>query len=133
MAVRKGLESTGFPVTLRNVRQATPQDLQTHDLLVLGCSTWENGALQKDFKEFLPRIGDLRLDGHHAAVFGPGSQAYAHFCQAVDLLEREIDHRGARIVSPSLRIDGTGYSARPLARDWGREVGTKMASLLAAA
>lgn len=125
MAVRKGLETAGLQVTLRNVKQATPQELEDHSLIVMGCSTWEDGALQRDFQAFLPRLGQMRLDGRFAAVFGPGSKSYSHFCRAVDLLERELCERGARLVGPSLRIDGTGYSARPDAVQWAKELATK--------
>lgn len=125
MAVRKGLETAGLPVTLRNVKQATPKELEEHPLIVMGCSTWEDGALQRDFQAFLPRLGEMRLDGHFAAVFGPGSKSYSHFCRAVDLLEEELSHRGARLVGPSLRIDGTGYSARPDAVQWAKELASK--------
>lgn len=118
MAVRKGLEAAGLTVTLRNVRQASVDELRTHSLLVMGCSTWEDGALQRDFRDFLPRLGDLRLEGHEAAVFGPGSRSYARFCKAVDMLELELVRRGAHLLAPSLRVEGTGYSARPQAAEW---------------
>jgi len=121
-AVRKGLEAAGLKVTLRNVRQANPKELLEHELIVAGCSTWEDGALQRDFQQFLPRLGDLRLDGHRAAVFGPGSKSYSHFCRAVDLLESDFAGRGAELIVPSLRIDGTGYSARPDAFQWARDL-----------
>lgn len=125
MAVRKGLETAGLPVTVRNVKQASPKELEDHSLIVMGCSTWEDGALQRDFQAFLPRLGAMRLDGHFAAVFGPGSKSYSHFCRAVDLLEQELSDRGARLVGPSLRIDGTGYSARPDAVQWARDLATR--------
>jgi flavodoxin I len=118
MAVRKGLETAGLSVTLRNVRQASVDELQSHSLLMMGCSTWEDGALQRDFRDFLPRLGNMRLEGHEAAVFGPGSRSYSRFCKAVDVLELELLNRGAHLAGPSLRVDGTGYSARPQAAEW---------------
>lgn len=127
MAVRKGLEAAGIQVTLRNVKQATPKELEDHTLIVMGCSTWEDGALQRDFQAFLPRLGAMRLDGHFAAVFGPGSKSYSHFCRAVDLLEQDLCGRGAQLMGPSLRIDGTGYSARPDAVQWARDLATRTA------
>lgn len=122
-SVRKGLASCGIQVVTRNVRDAQPRAMESFPLLVLGCSTWEDGAPQRDFRHFLERLGDLRLDGRLFAVFGPGSRSYQHFCQAVDLIEHEMLERGARLLGPSLRIDGSGYSTRPLACAWGHEVG----------
>ena len=127
-AVRKGLEAAGLRVTLRNVRQASPKDLLEHRLIVAGCSTWEDGALQRDFKEFLPKIAGLRLDGHFAAVFGPGSRSYSHYCQAVDLLEHDLADRGALLIGPSLRIDGSVYAARTDAQHWAQEVAVHAAA-----
>jgi len=128
MAVRKGLEAAGLKVTLRNVRQASVDELRTHPLLVLGCSTWEDGELQRDFRSFLPRLGNLRLEGHGAAVFGPGSRSYHRFCKAVDVLESELLQRGAHLVGPSLRVDGTGYAARPQALEWGQTLARSLAA-----
>ncbi|MEK7395144.1 MAG: flavodoxin domain-containing protein, partial [Fibrobacterota bacterium] len=67
-------------------------------------------------------LGSMRLDGAKAAVFGPGSRSYPHFCRAVDLLETELVSRGAQLLSPSLRIDGSGYSMRGIAQEWAEHI-----------
>jgi len=93
---------------------------------VLGCSTWENGCLQRDFQRFRAALGDLRLDGILAAVFGPGSHSYPHFCRAVDVLESELVSRGATLALPSLRVDGSVYGQRPLAQSWAEGIKARL-------
>lgn len=121
-AVKKGLQRSGISVEAKNVLRARIGDLPKYPLLFLGCSTWEDGMLQRDFRGFLDRLGTLRLEGSRAAVFGPGSRHYPHFCRAVDILEEELLRRGARLLQPSLRIDGSGYSMRELAQDWAENI-----------
>jgi flavodoxin I len=117
-AVKKGLLLAGVDVVAKNVLRTKVEELSTFPVLVMGCSTWENGCLQKDFQRFRDALGSLRLDGVLAAVFGPGSHGYPHFCRAVDVLEKELLARGATLALPSLRIDGSVYSKRAIAQEW---------------
>lgn len=121
-AVKKSLQKSGFQVRAKNVARTRVDELPKYPLLFLGCSTWENGAIQRDFQFFLSNLGSLRLEGAQAAVFGPGSRLYPHFCRAVDLLEQELQDRGAHLIQPSLRIDGSGYSMRSVAQKWAEEI-----------
>jgi flavodoxin I len=125
-AVRKGLQDCGKEVVVRNVRQTQPEELNEYSLLLIGCSTWEDGALQRDFMQFKQRLGTLRLDGKYAAIFGPGSRDYPHFCAAIDILEAELVARGATLIQPSLRVEGSGYAARPVATNWAKEIVAKL-------
>lgn len=117
-AVKKGLRLAGVDVMAKNVLRTKVEELPTFPVLVLGCSTWENGCLQKDFQRFKEALGSIRLDGVLAAVFGPGSHSYPHFCRAVDVLETELVARGAILALPSLRIDGSVYGKRAVAQEW---------------
>jgi flavodoxin I len=121
-AVKKGLQNHGLHVKAKNVVRTRCDELPRYSLLFMGCSTWENGAIQRDFQTFLANLGSMRLDGAKAAVFGPGSRSYPHFCRAVDLLETELVSRGAQLLSPSLRIDGSGYSMRGIAQEWAEHI-----------
>lgn len=121
-AVRKGLMQLGHDVIVRNARNQDPEELEQFDMLVMGCSTWENGELQKDFKPFFERLQDLDLGGKLACVFGPGHSSYSHFCHAVDLIEGRLQEQGARLLGPSLRVDGSPYQARSRAIAWAKEL-----------
>lgn len=117
-AVQKGLKLAGLDVVVRNVARMRPDDLRGYPVVVAGCSTWEQGCLQKDFQRLRNELGNLRLDGVRAAVFGPGSSTYPLFCKAVDVLEEEFSQRGARLVLPSFRVDGSAYGMRAAAQAW---------------
>jgi flavodoxin I len=117
-AVKAGLCEAGLDVVVRNAAQVRPAELVRYPVVVFGCSTWEDGHLQKDFRRLRSELGDLRLDGVLGAVFGPGSRSYPLFCKAVDVLEEEFHRRGARLVLPSFRVDGSAYGVRGAVRSW---------------
>ena len=121
-AVKNGLRLAGIDVEAKNVLRTKVDELPRFQVLVMGCSTWENGCLQRDFQRFKDALGDLRLDGVRAAVFGPGSHSYPHFCRAVDILETELVARGATLALPSLRIDGSVYGKRSVAQTWAQGI-----------
>lgn len=95
-----------FDVTARNVLDVTPQDILDYDLIVLGSSTWEEGELQDDFRDFYDDMDQLDLSGKKVAVFGPGDSSWDEFCRAVDLLEEKSQELKANLVSPGFKWDG---------------------------
>lgn len=95
-----------FDVTARNVLDITPQDILDYDLIVLGSSTWEEGELQDDFRDFYDDMDQLDLSGKKVAVFGPGDSSWEEFCRAVDLLEEKSQELKANLVSPGFKWDG---------------------------
>lgn len=121
-AVRKGLMQLGHDVIVRNARNQDPEELDQFDLLAMGCSTWENGELQKDFRLFFEAVQHLDLKGKMACVFGPGHSSYRNFCNAVDVIETTLREKGARILLPSLRVDGSPYQARTKAIEWAKSI-----------
>lgn len=121
-AVRKGLMQLGHDVIVRNARNQDPEELDQFDLLAMGCSTWENGELQKDFRLFFEAVQRLDLKGKMACVFGPGHSSYRNFCNAVDVIETTLREKGARILLPSLRVDGSPYQARTKAIEWAKSI-----------
>jgi len=101
----EALESAGIPVILKNVFEADPRELVEHSHFVLGCSTYGQGDLQRDFLEFERGMDDLDLSGIKAAVFGSGNSRYAYYAEAVDILEAKVKIQGARLICPSFRQD----------------------------
>lgn len=117
-SVRKGLQQAGHAVTIRNARLQDPRDLGSYDLLVMGCSTWENGAMQKDFGAFFEALCSQDLSRFCACLFGPGHSSYSKFCHALDLIEETLVAKGVRLLAPSLKVDGGPYTAREGVRQW---------------
>lgn len=123
-AAKKGLLAAGLDVVVRNAFGARVSDLRGFPVILAGCSTWEDGRLQRDFGRLVAELGDLRLDGVLAGIFGAGSKSYPKFCRAVDVLESEFTGRGARLVLPSFRLDGSPYAIRGTVQSWAEGVRT---------
>jgi flavodoxin I len=121
-SVRKGLQMAGHDVTIRNAKLQDPREIDRFELLVMGCSTWENGELQKDFHNFFQSLENHDLSRHTACVFGPGHSSYRQFCHAVDILESKLTEKGVKLLVPSLKVDGGPYTAREGALQWARAI-----------
>ncbi len=92
------------PVT-QDVADTKPEDLLGYDLLVMGSSTWDDGLLQTDFREFADEL-KVDLSGKKIAVFGLGDSSYPAFCEAANLLEEMVESTGAELLLDSLKLDG---------------------------
>ena len=99
------LEERGLPFVLKNVFEASPESLAEHAYVALGCSTYGQGDLQRDFLEFERGMDELDLTGVQAAIFGSGNSRYAYFGEAVDILEAKVKIQGGRLLHPSFRQD----------------------------
>jgi len=121
-SVRKGLQLAGHEVTIRNAKLQDPREIDRYELLVMGCSTWENGELQKDFLGFFQSLEHQDLSHHAACVFGPGHSSYRQFCHAVDVVETKLAEMGVKLLVPSLKVDGGPYTAREGAVQWARSI-----------
>lgn len=92
-------------VDLQDVADASQEDLASYDLLVVGASTWDDGKLQQDFRDFVDGL-DVDLSDKKAAVFGLGDSTYPDFCKAAPILEQIFTNLGAKLVVDALKIDG---------------------------
>ena len=57
---------------VEDVAHADPADLENHDLILLGVSTWNIGEMQDDWAEFIPKMEGLNLSGKKVAFFAMG-------------------------------------------------------------
>ncbi len=92
-------------VEVQDVVDTTPEDLESAEILILGSSTWDDGLLQQDFREFVEGL-EVDLSGKKMAIFGLGDSNYPDFCEAADILEDKFTGMGGKPVVDSLRIDG---------------------------
>jgi len=122
--VAAGLERGMAKVTVKNVTEASVDELADYDAVIFGCSTWGEGDLQDDFVDYHEAMEGVSLEGKKAAVFGPGdSEEYPDsFCMAVDILEETLRKCGAEIVAEGFKVDGEVEPAFEDAEAWGLKV-----------
>ncbi|KUK79832.1 MAG: Flavodoxin [Microgenomates bacterium 39_7] len=90
---------------LQDVADINPEDFGKYDLLIMGSSTWDDGLLQADFRDFVNN-NELDLSGKKVAVFGLGDSSYPDFCEAATLLEEVVNKSGGELLLESLKLDG---------------------------
>ncbi len=89
-----------------DIADASADDLNGFDKLVIGSSTWGEGEFQDDWEDF--DWSDVDLSGKTVALFGIGDQeSYADtFCDAVGMLHEIVTEKGATVVG---EWDNDGY------------------------
>ncbi len=92
-------------IELQDVADTNPEELSNYENLILGSSTWDDGLLQQDFRDFVEDL-DVDLSGKKLAIFGLGDSNYPEFCTAPDILEEVFTNLGGETIVPNLRIDG---------------------------
>ncbi len=127
----EGLKAGGIEVTVKDVEDASVNELANYDLIVLGCPSYggEEDAedidnLLEGFHDFYNEMENISLSGKKSAVFGPGdSEEYPDtFCKAVDMLEERLKKCGAEVIVDGFRVDGDVDPAIGDAESWGSEV-----------
>jgi flavodoxin short chain len=124
--IAAALEDANLQITLKEVTQASVDELTDYDLILLGSSTWgdEEKELQADMVDFYDDLEGADLSGKPAAAFGCGDSDYTHFCGAVDLLEERLEQIGATLLDEGLRIDGDPDDDD--ARNWATQIVAKL-------
>lgn len=94
---------------VHNVGEASADDVQAYDTLLLGSSTWGCGDLQDDWFDFLDTLTDLDLSGKKVALFGWGdSSSYPDtYCGALAQIYDALQQTGAEFIGS---VDAEGYS-----------------------
>lgn len=103
------LKEKGHSVVLKSANEVNPGELNSFDLIIFGSCTWDfsglDGQLHSDFIELGKKLAGKDFSAKKFAIFGLGDKTYAHFCAAVDHLEKiVVDIKGQKIVD-SLRVD----------------------------
>ena len=84
---------------VHDIAKSSKEDLEAHDILLLGIPTWYYGEAQCDWDDFFPTLEEIDFNGKLVALFGCGDQEdYAeYFCDALgtirDIIEPRLDHR----------------------------------------
>lgn len=96
---------------IHNVADASADDADAYDFLILGSSTWGDGELQDDWVDFLDNL-KAHVQGKKVAIFGCGDiDSYdSTFCDAVGLIYEELQGLGIEFVGAYSPDDSYTYS-----------------------
>lgn len=98
----------GHDVSLDRCEHFPENQLLGHDLLIIGCSTYEHGALEDHFRySFWPRIQGLDLKGQKCAAIGLGDSKYDtdYNIESGRIIERYFNEHGGNIIIENLMIN----------------------------
>ncbi len=94
---------------VKNVSEASIEDMADYDVLLLGSSTWGCGDLQSDWEDIIENIQGDALAGKKVAIFGTGdSSSYADtFCNAMSAIANAATAAGATLIGNA--VDASDY------------------------
>lgn len=89
------------------ISDATKNDLESCEFLILGTPTWNDGSLQDDWIDFIEKNQTLNLIGKTVALFGLGDQRGhgEHFCDGLAKLYDFALSCGANIIGSYIDDD----------------------------
>ncbi|MCY6489406.1 MULTISPECIES: flavodoxin FldA [Leptolyngbya] len=87
-------------VELSDIANASSEDFEPYEYLIIGCPTWNIGELQADWEGFYDELDNINFNGKKVAYFGCGDQiGYAdNFQDAMGILEEKISGLGGQTV-----------------------------------
>lgn len=88
------------PVDMIDVVNASPEVIESFDLIIMGIPTWDFGGIQEDWENFEDEILATKLSGKVVALYGLGDQrGYGdYFIDAVGWLYERVIKAGATVV-----------------------------------
>lgn len=94
--------------TLVDIYDGEEEPFLTHDVLILGVSTWGVQDLQDDWNDFYPKLEKLDLSGKTIALFGLGDTSIypSSFVDAMGILYEIVSKKGATIIG---EVSTEGY------------------------
>ncbi|MDQ3099148.1 MAG: flavodoxin domain-containing protein [bacterium] len=118
--VKAGLETGGFEVVVKNVKNASIEEFKDYDLVVLGSSTWDGkrqdglsgkeqnknvqGNLQIDMKSLAVQLSTYDFVQRPVALFGVGHYSYTFTCNAALLLEELVKKANGRLIGDVFKV-----------------------------
>lgn len=97
-----------YSPTLADIYEGDETPFLTHDMLILGSSTWGVQDLQDDWNDFYPKLEKLDLSGKTIALFGLGDASIypSSYVDAMGILYEIVSQKGATIVG---EVSPEGY------------------------
>jgi flavodoxin I len=90
---------------MQDVTDTTPEELTQYDVIIAGASTWDDGLLQTDFRDFVEGL-TVDLNSKKVAAFGLGDSNYPNFCKSAEILQETFTKLGTQSIVEPLKIDG---------------------------
>ena len=107
--MKNHLESQGVQVDIFDVSEISIDTLLEYENILIGCSTWHQGELQRDWDMFFVQFSQADFRGVTGAFFGCGDQRghTSTFIDAVGILAKSFVQNGGRLIG---RCDPREYS-----------------------
>ena len=87
-------------LSLFNIKDTPLTEINQHQLLIFGISTWDYGELQEDWESHWSELSDLDLNGKIIALYGMGDQiGYSEWFQdALGMLHEQVLAQGGYVI-----------------------------------
>lgn len=97
-----------YSPTLADIYDGDETPFLTHEVLILGVSTWGVQDLQDDWNDFYPKLEKLDLTGKTVALFGLGDASIypSSYVDAMGILYEIVIQKGATVIG---EVSSEGY------------------------
>jgi flavodoxin I len=129
-AIVEGAKEAGAEVVSKEAFDASADELNDYEGIIIGAYTWGDGELPDEFIDFYEAMDSLDLSGKKTAVFGSGDTSYPIYCAAVDIIEAKLKELGAEISGECIKFE---YNPSEAEKEQGRSLGRQIAGLVAVA
>ena len=94
------LTTLGHQVAVHDIKDTPLSELEQHQVLILGISTWDFGELQEDWESHWDDLDHIDLQGKIVALFGLGDQiGYTEWFQdALGMLHDKVVVQGGTVI-----------------------------------
>jgi flavodoxin I len=99
------LSQQGLIVDVKDVRDVSIDEINNYSLVLFGCSTWDDGVLQFDFRPFHKQLLETDFPGKKFGVFVLGSHKYPHPFGAANILDEAVNSIKGELVIDTLKLD----------------------------
>lgn len=107
------LSGGGHTVTTKHANDVSPEDVNSHDAIVLASPSWDyadkEGMPLEDMMNLMKKLETQSYENKPFAILGLGDSSYTVFCGAVDHMEEFVKKVKGKLATPSLRVDGFYY------------------------
>lgn len=108
------LKNKHLEITVKEAGEVNPNDITEYPAIVIGSCTWDYNGLEgqphEHIVEMLKKLDKLPAwTDKSLAMFGLGDSSYTYFCGSVTYMETFAKRNKARLIIPSLKIDGFFY------------------------